>query len=64
MAEKYVAEHDLNLDKNLSLHDLGVSAFRGKNARGGTLRAFLEAIEHNLVLWGVHQPCHRSTTAT
>jgi DNA invertase Pin-like site-specific DNA recombinase len=49
MAEKYAAEHGLRLDKHLSFRDLGVSAFRGKNAKEGALRAFLEAIEHNLV---------------
>jgi DNA invertase Pin-like site-specific DNA recombinase len=49
LAEKYAAEHKLKLDKQLSFRDLGVSAFRGQNAREGALRAFLEAIEHNLV---------------
>ena len=49
MAEKYAANHHLKLDASLSFRDLGVSAFRGKNAKEGALRAFLEAIEHNLV---------------
>jgi DNA invertase Pin-like site-specific DNA recombinase len=49
MAEKYAAEHHLKLDHSLSFRDLGVSAYRGQNAREGALRAFLEAIEHNLV---------------
>src|SRR3954452_15539093 len=52
MAEKYAADHHLKLDKHLSFRDLGVSAFRGENAKEGALRAFLEAIEHNLVPWG------------
>jgi DNA invertase Pin-like site-specific DNA recombinase len=52
MAEKYAADHHLKLDRHLSFRDLGVSAFRGKNAKEGALRAFLEAIEHNLVPWG------------
>src|ERR1700712_3173013 len=52
MAEKYAAAHHLKLDRHLSFRDLGVSAFRGKNAKEGALRAFLEAIEHNLVPWG------------
>ena len=52
MAEKYAAEHGLTLDRHLSFRDLGVSAFRGKNAKEGALHAFLEAIEHNLVPWG------------
>ena len=49
MAEKYAADHRLKLEASLSFRDLGVSAFRGKNAKEGALRAFLEAIEHNLV---------------
>lgn len=49
MAETYAADHHLRLDASLSFRDLGVSAFRGKNAKEGALRAFLEAIEHNLV---------------
>jgi len=49
MAEKYAAEHHLKLDLSLSFRDLGVSAYRGQNAKEGALRAFLEAIEHNLV---------------
>ena len=34
---------------DISFRDLGVSAFRSKNSKEGALRAFLEAIEHNLV---------------
>jgi DNA invertase Pin-like site-specific DNA recombinase len=49
MAEKYAAEHHLALDRHLSFRDLGVSAYRGQNAKEGALRAFLEAIEHDLV---------------
>jgi DNA invertase Pin-like site-specific DNA recombinase len=49
MAEKYAADHRLKLDLSLSFKDLGVSAYRGKNAREGALRAFLDAVEHNLV---------------
>jgi DNA invertase Pin-like site-specific DNA recombinase len=52
MGEKYAAEHGLTLDRHLSFRDLGVSAFRGKNAKEGALCAFLEAIDHNLVPWG------------
>ncbi len=49
MAERYAADHHLKLDRQLSFRDLGVSAFRGENAKEGALRAFLEAIEHGLV---------------
>jgi DNA invertase Pin-like site-specific DNA recombinase len=54
MAEQYAAKHNLKLDLALSFRDLGVSAYRGRNAREGALRAFLEAIEHNLVPPGAH----------
>ena len=40
MAEKYAADHHLTLDQSLSFRDIGVSAFRGKNAKEGALRAF------------------------
>ena len=49
MAENYAADHGLRLDRQLSFRDLGISAFRGENAKEGALRAFLEAIEHDLV---------------
>src|SRR5580658_1371646 len=49
MAERYAADHHLRLDQSLSFRDLGVSAFRGRNAKEGALKAFLDAIEHNLV---------------
>jgi len=49
MAEKYAADHHLTLDQSLSFRDIGVSAFRGKNAKEGALRAFLDAIGHKLV---------------
>jgi hypothetical protein len=49
MAEKYASDHHLQLDVGLSFRDLGVSAYRGRNAKEGALRAFLDAIEHNLV---------------
>ena len=38
-------EFGWHLDDTLKLHDLGVSAFRGKNVREGALAAFLEAIK-------------------
>ena len=49
LAETYAKQHGLQLDKGLNFRDLGVSAFRSKNAREGGLRAFLDAIEHGLV---------------
>ena len=49
LAEAYARQHDLLLDKGLNFRDLGVSAFRGKNAKQGGLRSFLDAVEHGLV---------------
>jgi DNA invertase Pin-like site-specific DNA recombinase len=49
LAETYAREHDLLLDKGLNFRDLGVSAYRGKNAKQGGLRSFLDAVEHGLV---------------
>src|SRR3954470_6862056 len=52
-AEDYARRQGLEIDRKLRLEDLGVSAFRGKNARAGirkdgkkpALAAFLEAVE-------------------
>lgn len=49
LAEAYAKQHGLLLDKGLNFRDLGVSAFRGKNAKEGGLRSFLDAVEHGLV---------------
>lgn len=44
LASAYAEEHGLEL-ADLTFKDLGVSAFRGKNAQTGALRAFLKALE-------------------
>jgi DNA invertase Pin-like site-specific DNA recombinase len=49
LAQQYAAKHKLKLDTELTLNDLGVSAFRGKNARSGALGAFLKAIDADMV---------------
>lgn len=49
LAERYAAAHGLELDEQLTFNDLGVSAFRGKNAETGALRAFLQAVEVGVV---------------
>jgi DNA invertase Pin-like site-specific DNA recombinase len=51
-AAKYALEHGLTLDTELKMTDLGVSAFRGKNARTGALGGFLEAVEKGYVSRG------------
>jgi DNA invertase Pin-like site-specific DNA recombinase len=52
LALDYAARHGLELDTQLTLKDLGVSAFRGKNARTGALGAFLQAIDADMVPQG------------
>jgi DNA invertase Pin-like site-specific DNA recombinase len=44
-AAEYASAHGLDLDTTLTFRDLGVSAFRGKNAQTGALRAFVDAVE-------------------
>jgi Resolvase, N terminal domain len=48
-AARYAAEHGLVLDAELNLTDLGVSAYRGKNAKTGALGVFLRAVEDGTV---------------
>ena len=49
LAESYAKPNGLLLDIGLNFRDLGISAFRGKNAKEGGLRSFLDAVEHGLV---------------
>src|SRR5262245_49272109 len=42
--QAYCDRKGLLLDDGLRLHDLGVSAYRGKNADVGALATFLEAV--------------------
>ncbi|MBR1280329.1 recombinase family protein [Bradyrhizobium sp. AUGA SZCCT0283] len=51
-AAKYAADHGLTLDTELNMMDLGMSAFRGKNARTGALGGFLKAVENGYVQRG------------
>src|SRR5665213_1063960 len=48
-AAKYAIDHGLTLDTELNMTDLGVSAFRGKNARTGALGGFFEAVNKGYV---------------
>jgi DNA invertase Pin-like site-specific DNA recombinase/DNA-directed RNA polymerase subunit M/transcription elongation factor TFIIS len=43
-AANWCKQNDVVLDTDLSLHDLGVSAFRGKNSDVGALGSFLKAV--------------------
>lgn len=49
LAEEYARKNGLELDESLTFQDLGVSAFRGKNAEAGRLGDFLEAVRSELV---------------
>lgn len=51
-AAKYALEHGLTLDTELKMTDLGVSAYRGKNAHTGALGGFLKAVEAGYVARG------------
>lgn len=48
-ARKYADEHGLHLATDRELEDIGISAFKGANARKGKLAQFLEAIEEGKV---------------
>lgn len=52
LAARYAELHGLDLDEELTFRDVGVSAFRGRNARIGKLGEFLEAVEVGLVKQG------------
>jgi DNA invertase Pin-like site-specific DNA recombinase len=52
LADQYAALHGLELDAALTFRDLGISAFRGNNARTGALGAFLRAIDDGFVSEG------------
>ena len=53
-ARSYALEKGLELDEELTFHDLGVSAFKGANATTGKLAAFRRALEDGLVESGSH----------
>lgn len=48
-SKDYCERRNINLDDTLNLRDLGVSAFKGKNAKVGALAAFLKACEDGKV---------------
>lgn len=54
LARRYAAQNGLQLDEDLTFQDLGVSAFRGKNAEAGKLAYFLEAVRSGLVERGAY----------
>jgi DNA invertase Pin-like site-specific DNA recombinase len=51
-SREYCERKNLHLDESLTLHDLGVSAFRGDNVKDGALAGFLEACRTGRVARG------------
>jgi DNA invertase Pin-like site-specific DNA recombinase len=49
---RYAQTHDLTLIEEFNLEDIGVSAFRGKNATEGALSRFLAAVEEGRIAKG------------
>lgn len=45
LTREYCATNNLCLDEKITIRDLGISAFRGKNATKGALGAFLKAVQ-------------------
>ncbi|MBX7482842.1 recombinase family protein [Qipengyuania qiaonensis] len=52
MAEAYAVQHGLELDRELTFEDVGVSAYRGQNADAGRLAYFVEAVRSGQVPQG------------
>jgi DNA invertase Pin-like site-specific DNA recombinase len=52
LAKSYAVQNGLELDEELQFHDLGVSAFYGRNAKMGALRKFLDRIESGDIAQG------------
>ena len=51
-SRQYAEQHDLDLDETLTFHDLGVSAYRGRNVREGALAIFMDAVDTGRVKKG------------
>lgn len=49
LAEDFCRSRGLDLDRTTTFEDLGVSAYSGKNRRKGALRAFLDAVEEEII---------------
>lgn len=51
-AQAYCKREKISLDTSMTMHDLGVSAFKGGNVTAGALGIFLAAIENGRVVEG------------
>lgn len=52
LRDAWLQRHNVPLDTTLDMRDMGVSAYRGKNAAVGALKAFMTAIEQGKVQAG------------
>lgn len=52
LATQYCKANGLTLDSELTFHDLGVSAYKGKHAETGRLGDFLQAVDDGIVKEG------------
>jgi DNA invertase Pin-like site-specific DNA recombinase len=52
LAEAWAIRHGMELDTELTMQDLGVSAYRGDNSKRGALSLFRRAVEDGLVAQG------------
>ena len=52
LSAEYAQKHALCLDQSLRMHDLGISAYDGKNATEGALGAFIKGVETGRVKSG------------
>jgi DNA invertase Pin-like site-specific DNA recombinase len=48
-SRKYAETHDLELVKDFDFHDIGVSAFKGKNIASGAFGRFLDAVREGKI---------------
>lgn len=51
-AREYATKNQLDLDEELTFHDPGMSAYRGRNAETGALGTFLEAVRDKIIPLG------------
>jgi len=52
LSENYAAKHNLELDTELNMSDLGISAYDRSNLKKGALGEFLRLVEEGQIPWG------------
>jgi DNA invertase Pin-like site-specific DNA recombinase len=51
-SQKYADDHDLDLANDAQLEDIGISAYKGANAKEGALGQFLSAVKAGSIVKG------------